>query len=180
MLTGASLLANHPVVSSGSGRSNSSGSIFDNGNSSSSPIVKSVDPPDHDEIFSLSSNSSSGMACASDREYIEGSLTSRLTDSLSGGAARSSRCIPEWKVPHSEQRMLPFCSIQPHTGQDIISFKMAKGSSLGNVSLHKHVFLVSSYFFSSAVFFDSHCFLFVIKFNDHSENFLVFQSHTNV
>ena len=41
---------------------------WDNGFSSSSLIVKSVEPPDHADISSLSSNSSSGIAWLSESE----------------------------------------------------------------------------------------------------------------
>ena len=60
--TKCDLPGTQPVRFSGSGNLSSSTSTLANGNSSSSDIEKSVEPPCQVEVASLSSKSSSGMA----------------------------------------------------------------------------------------------------------------------
>jgi len=68
LMLGCRILVNHSESVSGIGNSSLSGSTLATGNSSSSDIEKSVEPPCQEDISSLSSKSSSGMARLSESE----------------------------------------------------------------------------------------------------------------
>ncbi len=91
-------------------------------------MVKSVEPPFHSDISSDSSKFSSGIAWVSESEYTDGSIGSRSEIEVGGGASRSSKWIPEWKVPHSEHRTEPFGSKHPQTGHAESLMSIPSGS----------------------------------------------------
>lgn len=80
--------------------------------------------------------------------------------------------IPEWNVPHSEHRTVPFLSKQPQLGHDAKAAYTSNGS-LSIQSLHEHVFLVACDDVAGFVFFDGHRFIFVIKLNNGAKDFLI-------
>ena len=107
-------------------------------------------------------------------------MTSRSGSAPGGGASRSSRCMPEWNVPHSAQRTDPFGSIHPHTGHDDLPLNARRESSAVILSLQENVFLVTSDNVSSIVLFYSHSFLFIVEFYYCPEHIFIFKRETDM